>query len=85
MKGQRERSDSNVIPLSEPRRFGDSLAVEERPVLAAQVFEDRFLLVQHDSRVIAGDPERLEPYRRRGIAAEYVLAVTQLDVAIFDA
>jgi hypothetical protein len=71
--------------LSQSCRFGNPLAVKERAVFAAQVFEGRFLIVENDAGVIARDSQRLQPYGGVLIPAEHVLPFAQLHVAILDA
>ena len=78
-------SENGPTRISSPccRRAGAAICspVQVRPVLAAQILEDRFVTGHDDARVISGDPQRFETHCRSRVPAEHVFSLTELDVA----
>src|SRR5262245_35666225 len=60
----------------------DLPARDPRAVLAAEVLDGRRSLRDHDARVTAGDPRRVDPDHGVVRAAEDVLALAQQDLAV---
>ena len=79
---QRNRPDANLVAVFEPPRGRDGLTADERPVLAAEIFDADLAAAHRDLRMQPRDAARVDLNGRVGFAADHEGAVGEEEAPV---